>query len=511
MSPETIAARRAARMKLPAVALADRNNLFGAMEFSDACPRRRGPADHRRAGRARTARVSRTPSGADDRATGWCCWRRTRPATTTSSAIVSDAHLGCDAADEPHLTLPGLAGRTDGLIALTAGAEGALARLLADGQDAAALRRHAGRAVPRAGCMSRLSRSGEAIETAKPKPRLIDARRRARPAAGRDQPGRASSTAAVHPAHDVMLCIADGAYVDTEERRRSNPEHWLKPANGDARPASPTCRRRRPTPSSSPGDAPTRRRRASRSCRASPATRRPRRGQLDRAGRGRARPRGWRQSRHRRRRSDRLPRPARRIELGVIAKHGLRRLFPDRRRLHPMGQGPGDPGGAGARLGRGIGRRLGADDHRPRPARSTACCSNASSTPSACRCPTSTSTSAKPAAARSFNMSRQRYGRGQVAQIITFGKLKGEGRAQGRRPRPADALRPGRPDRQDDPQPPNRPVDASDARSTACRRSSPSATATPRSRICSRSRCGWRDCRATRRPMPPESSSATGR
>ncbi len=27
-----------------------------------------------------------------------------------------------------------------------------------------------------------------------------------------------------------MLCIADGAYVDTAERPRSNPEHWLKPA-----------------------------------------------------------------------------------------------------------------------------------------------------------------------------------------------------------------------------------------------------------------------------------------
>ena len=27
-----------------------------------------------------------------------------------------------------------------------------------------------------------------------------------------------------------MLCIADGAYVDTAERRRSNPEHWLKSA-----------------------------------------------------------------------------------------------------------------------------------------------------------------------------------------------------------------------------------------------------------------------------------------
>ena len=31
-----------------------------------------------------------------------------------------------------------------------------------------------------------------------------------------------------HAAHDVLLCIAEGAYVDTQERNRSNPHHWLK-------------------------------------------------------------------------------------------------------------------------------------------------------------------------------------------------------------------------------------------------------------------------------------------
>ena len=43
-------------------------------------------------------------------------------------------------------------------------------------------------------------------------------------------------------------------------------------------------------------------------------------------------------------------------------------LLPDRRRLHQVGEGAGDPGRARARLGRRLGRRLVADHHRSRPA-----------------------------------------------------------------------------------------------------------------------------------------------
>ncbi len=56
------------------------------------------------------------------------------------------------------------------------------------------------------------------------------------------------------------------------------------------------------------------------------------------------------------------------FELGVIANDGLRGLFPDRRRLHPVGQGAGNPGRPRPRLGRRLGRGLGADHHRSRPA-----------------------------------------------------------------------------------------------------------------------------------------------
>ncbi len=35
----------------------------------------------------------------------------------------------------------------------------------------------------------------------------------------------------VHIAHDALLCIADSAYVEAEERRKSNREHRLKSAD----------------------------------------------------------------------------------------------------------------------------------------------------------------------------------------------------------------------------------------------------------------------------------------
>ena len=81
-------------------------------------------------------------------------------------------------------------------------------------------------------------------------------------------------------------------------------------------------------------------------------------------------------------------------------------LLPDRRRLHPVGQGS-----TTFRSGRGAARA----PARSSPMRSpsptsircaTICCSSASSTPIACRCRTSTSTSARTGAAKSSTTCR---------------------------------------------------------------------------------------------------------
>ena len=83
------------------------------------------------------------------------------------------------------------------------------------------------------------------------------------------------------------------------------------------------------------------------------------------------------------------------FEIETIIADGLRRLLPDRRRLHQLGEAQRRAGRPGARLGRGLAGRLLARASPTSIRCATTCCSSASSIPSACRCPTSTSTSAR--------------------------------------------------------------------------------------------------------------------
>ena len=213
------------RAKFPAVALTDRNNLFAAMEFADACkaegvqPIVGALLGIERPG-SRTS-VSRP-------LTDWLVLLAQDDAGYANLiALVSDAHLDSGAVDDPQLTLDRLEGRTDGLLALTAGPEGALARLIAEGQDASA---YADRleALFTGRLYIEISRTEDSVEQ-KSEAGLIAL------AYARDLPLVATNPVrfadmGVHAAHDVLLCIADSAYVETQERRRSNPHHWLKSA-----------------------------------------------------------------------------------------------------------------------------------------------------------------------------------------------------------------------------------------------------------------------------------------
>jgi len=224
MTPATIAAAcRADRQ--PAVALADRNNLFGAMEFSDAC-RARGVQPI--VGTLVAVERPGSRSLAGRTATDWLVLlAQDKTGYDNLIGLVSDAHLGSEAADAPHLTLAALDGRTAGLLCLTAGPEGALARLLAEGQDAAPYADALVALFP-GRLYVEVSRTGDAVEAAAEAGLVALAHARCLPLVATN-PARFVE-AGVHPAHDVLLCIADGTYVETAERRRSNPEHWLKPA-----------------------------------------------------------------------------------------------------------------------------------------------------------------------------------------------------------------------------------------------------------------------------------------
>lgn len=119
--------------------------------------------------------------------------------------------------------------RPEGLICLTGAGEGALVRLLAEGQASEAAA-YLDRLEDIFGdrLYIELARRGDAAEEAA-EGALIDL------AWARELPLVATNPACFaepdfRDAHDVMLCIANGAYVESADRPRSSPEAWMKPA-----------------------------------------------------------------------------------------------------------------------------------------------------------------------------------------------------------------------------------------------------------------------------------------
>lgn len=225
IEPKAIA-KQAAKLGFPAVALNDRNGLYAAMAFGDACVEAGvQPIVGAMLGVSRPADIG--PAGKID----WLALlAQDEVGYNNLCRLVSSAHLDRPIHEEPHVAFEALQGATDGLIALTAGGEGALARLFADGQNEKA-GTYAGRlkALFPERLYVELSRRGDPIEEAA-EARLIDL------AYALDLPLVATNPAqyaepGFHAAHDAMLCIAGSTYVENNERPRSSPEAWLKPAS----------------------------------------------------------------------------------------------------------------------------------------------------------------------------------------------------------------------------------------------------------------------------------------
>src|SRR3569623_1470165 len=224
IDPKAIA-RLAKQRGFPAIAICDRNGLYGAVAFAKACS---GEGVQPIVGtllgvsRGEGERVDYLPLYAQDEA-GW----------NILCHLVSRAHLERPLELEPHVALADLAGRTEGLIALTGAAEGAVTRLLAEGKAAYAREMLEGLAAlfPDRLCVE-VARRGNAVEEAAEGP-LIDL------AYALDLPLVATNPANfgdphMHAAHDAMLCIAHSTHIDSSERPRSNPEAFVKSANSSS-------------------------------------------------------------------------------------------------------------------------------------------------------------------------------------------------------------------------------------------------------------------------------------
>src|SRR5262245_4422003 len=213
-----------------AVAVTDRNNLFGALEFaqyaskSGVQPIVGCDLGIRREEEGGIAAAGR-PLAADwltllvQNETGYLNLMR----------LVSRTHLEFKTASLAALPIGELKGHTEGLLALVGCGGSALGRLLLAGQTPAAghlLDRLQGLFEGR--LYIELQRHGEEAERRIEEP-LLDL------AYARDLPLVATNDvhfpgARMHEAHDVLLCIEQGAHIEDPNRRRLTPEHYFKSA-----------------------------------------------------------------------------------------------------------------------------------------------------------------------------------------------------------------------------------------------------------------------------------------
>ncbi|MCA1662124.1 MAG: DNA polymerase III subunit alpha, partial [Novosphingobium sp.] len=231
IDPKAIA-RLAAERGFPAIAIADRNGLYGVVPFA-AAARDKGvqPIVGCLLAVARPERAGAAPGyGPAVPTIDWLpLYAQDEAGYRNLCHLVSRAHLDRPAELPAHVALADLVGRTGGLIALTGAADGALARLLAESQREAADAYLARLEELFPGRLYlELARRGEGVEEAA-EDALIEL------AYARDLPLAATNPAAYdqpafHAAHDAMLCIAGSTHIAAEDRQRSSPEAWLKSA-----------------------------------------------------------------------------------------------------------------------------------------------------------------------------------------------------------------------------------------------------------------------------------------
>jgi DNA polymerase-3 subunit alpha len=220
-------ATRAKELGFPAAALTDRNGLYAVMAFSEAAAKAGvQPIIGTTLAVARPGRPDNAPLMLDY----LVLLAQDDAGYVDLCALVSQAHVARPMEDDAHVTFETLEKHANGLICLTASGDGALARLVADGlpEEAGA---YLGRLQAIFGdrLYIELSRTGDAIMD-QAEATLIDL------AYARNLPLVATNPACYadpgfHAAHDVLLCIANGSYIESAERPKSSPESWMKPAS----------------------------------------------------------------------------------------------------------------------------------------------------------------------------------------------------------------------------------------------------------------------------------------
>jgi DNA polymerase III subunit alpha len=220
----------AADAGMPAVAITDTANLFGALEFAQGCAAKGVQP-------IMGAQLWLSRASSDARAES----ARLPPDVLVALAmdaqgldnlqrLVSLAHLGEDASGRPALALDVIARHASGLFLLTGGTHGPVARLLAEGRRprAEALLHELREAFPDRLAVE-LHRHGTERDAAVEPGLLALADAAALPIVAANDVYFARPE--MHEAHDALLCIAESRLMAEPDRRRVTPDHWFKPAD----------------------------------------------------------------------------------------------------------------------------------------------------------------------------------------------------------------------------------------------------------------------------------------
>ena len=215
---------------MPAVAVTDRNNLFGALEFAQYAakagvqPIMGCDIGLRREEEGGIAAASKLPS------VDWLTLLvQNEQGYVNLMRLVSRAHLEFKTGSIAALPLSELEGYSDGLLAFTGSASSGVGRLLLAGQVPAAehmLERL--RTLFDGRLYVELQRHGEDSERRIEAPLLDLAYARGLPLVATNDVH--FPKASMYEAHDVLLCIEQGAHIEDPNRRRLTPEHYFKSA-----------------------------------------------------------------------------------------------------------------------------------------------------------------------------------------------------------------------------------------------------------------------------------------
>ncbi len=208
-------------MAMPAVGIADSGNLFGALEFTQACIARGVQPILC----CQIATGARKPAAAPEPVV---LIAMTETGFGNLQALSSRGFLDSDPTD-PRLDFETVAARAEGLFLLTGGTRGPLSRLLAEGKEGEAGQwlARAREAFPDRVAVE-LNRHGLPQEASIEPGLLTLADRAGVPVVAVNECFFPSP--AMHAAHDALLCIADGRLMQDRDRRRVSPEQWFKPA-----------------------------------------------------------------------------------------------------------------------------------------------------------------------------------------------------------------------------------------------------------------------------------------